>query len=99
MTAHTPTPWKYTDEEDEDSCMGRRVFTIHSEANPTQLGIANMVDYEQDAEANAALIVKAVNCHAEWKEDLIKLYAFEKDRGVRDRDSIALAAIAKEGEN
>ena len=70
---HTPTPWKvnekYNTITDSDGC-----------------GIAqeNGINNSQEWEANAKLIVKAVNCHEELLEALIEAKSLIKRQGFTE---------------
>src|SRR5882724_3994416 len=61
-TKHTPGPWSLRIELDEDSCMGKSIFTIHEQKEGDILGICTLNNYQKNdevLEANARLIAAA----------------------------------------
>lgn len=94
--SHTPTPWEFKEKDDE----GR--FVIIGERDGLDVTfVADTIGGLGDAEkANAAFIVKAVNCHDELLAALVNLYALVRGECPSilendHHDEMVRAAIAK----
>ena len=101
-TGHTPTPWVLRECKGHgfDQIDGADGFTICDvdALNPYKYGIANVGEYAEsprqrkprpgECEANAALIVKAVNSHAQLVEALKRIEQFARP-DHRNMDGLA----------
>ena len=111
MAEHTQTPWQqgrllsttvtrewdddYREQKEyEESALVCVNFHASDEGRSRRI-IAVATHMDGNAGANAAFIVRAVNCHEELVKALKRIDEIAGFRGIKDIDDICLAALAK----